>query len=114
MQADSGSKLITCILPKGAGLPLLEAIHKLGVTTTNLCFSRGSDYGDPTGKSGSPEQVEKEIVTVTVKGEESEELFDLMHETANIDRPGGGLIYMTRLRKSVPFALPDIPAEQTK
>ena len=104
-------KLITCILPKGAGKPLVEALHNRGNTTSNMFYARGSDYGDPAGKSGMPEPVEKEFVTVIAAGAEADELFAFIHETAQIDRIGGGIMYQTALRKSALFVLPELPAQ---
>ncbi len=105
---ESNTKLITCILPKGSGRAVVEALHNRGVITSNLYYARGSDYGDPPGKSGMPEPVEKEFVTVVVPPKDADELFRFIHETAQIDRPGGGILYQTSLRKSVPFVLPDL------
>lgn len=108
---DSDTRMITCILPKGSGKPLLEALHGRGITASNMYYARGSDVGDAPGRKGVPDQVEKEIVTVVVESKAAEELFEFIVETAQIDRPGGGLIYQGELRKSVPFILPDVPAE---
>lgn len=109
VQTESHSKLITCILPKGAGKPLLEALHNYGVTTANLFFSRGADVGDPLEKGGMPVQVQKEIVTAVVQKKDADQMFEFMIEHGQIDRPGGGLVYIGELQKSVPFVLPAIP-----
>lgn len=111
IETDVDTRMITCILPKGSGKPLLEALHGRGITASNMYFARGSDIGDAPGRKGLPDQVEKEIVTLVVANKASEELFQFIVETAQIDRPGGGLIYQGELRKSVPFLLPDVPAE---
>lgn len=110
VKADTEARLITCVLPKGAGKPVLEALHNRGVTTANLCFARGSSIGDLIEKSGLPLQEEKEILTVAVSKKDADEIFEFVAETAQVDRPGGGIVYMGELRKSVPFVLPDLPA----
>lgn len=111
VQADTGGRIITCILPRGAGKPLIEAIHQRGITTANLYFSRGSNVGDPIGKTGIPVQEEKEILTVVVSKKEADDLFEFVVETAGINQPGGGFVYMGELRKSIPFLLPDVAVE---
>lgn len=110
---DLDARLITSVLPKGSGKPLLEALHAYGVTTANLYFTRGSDIGDSVGKHGLPEQVEKDIVTVAVSKKESAAVFDLVLEKSGVDRPGGGIVYVTPLAKSVPFTLPEIQNPET-
>ncbi|MBI4178507.1 hypothetical protein HY522_03665 [bacterium] len=111
LATDKDTRLITCILPRGSGKPLLEAIHQRGATSGNLYFARGSNIGDPLGKSGIPPQVEKEIVTVLVGKKEAGEMFDFVIDAGQISRDGGGFVYMGELRKSVPFVLPDMPPE---
>lgn len=110
VKAETEARLITCVLPKGAGKPVLEALHNRGVTTANLCFARGSIIGDPVDKNGLQPQDEKEIVMVITSKKEADEIFAFVAETAQVDRPGGGIVYMGELRKSVPFVLPDLPA----
>lgn len=105
---ETDSRLITCILPKGAGIPLLESLHNYGLTTANFYYSRGSDVGDPIDRSGMPIQTQKEIVTVVVSGKNADEMFEFVIDHGRIDRPNGGFVYMAELRKSVPFVLPEI------
>ena len=114
IQILANSKLITGIFPKGGGKRVIEALHNRGITTANMYFARGSDFGAPLGKSGIPEQVEKEIVTVVVSPKESDEMFEFIYDTADINRPGAGVIYMGELRKSVPFVLPDLSSQSTE
>ena len=109
VETGKSSKVITCVLPKGAGKPLVEAIHNYGVTTANMHFARGSDVGDPIDRSGVPAPIQKEIVTVVVPKADAEKMFDYVIEHGQINRPGGGVVYTADLRKSVPFVLPDLP-----
>lgn len=104
---------ITCILYKGGGLQVLEALHKRGVNAASLHHARGSAIGDPAGRNGIPEIFEKEILTVVVSAEEADEIFDFVFEAAKIDRPHGGFLYMERLQLSVPFVLPSVPEEKS-
>lgn len=111
IQAETDGRIITCILPKGAGKPLIEAIHQRGITTANIYYSRGSNVGDPIGKGGMQLQEEKEILTVVVSKKEADDMFEFVVETAGINQPGGGFVYMGELRKSIPFLLPDVAVE---
>lgn len=98
-------KLITCVLPKGKAIPLLEALAKKGVQTANFANARGSDVADtPKGSRLLPDEEEKEIVTIVADSSQSaEELFDFAFEHGEINRRGGGMIYMTSLGFSTPY-----------
>lgn len=107
------SRLITCILYQGGGTEILKALRARGLTTANVHHARGSAIGDPPGKKGLPSTFAQEIVTVVVPAEQADEIFDLLHEKGEIDQPRGGFLYMERLRRAVPFKLPEIPEEGT-
>jgi len=105
-------KLITCILPKGIAFDVVGRLMKeKGILTANVDSARGMGKLTPDAYRGVGEQTEKEILSVVVEAEQAEELFEYIFEVANIDRPHGGMIYMTRLAEASPFALPDLPGE---
>ena len=103
-------RLISCILPKGKGIKLLEALHKeKGVYRASFAFARGYDIHDPIGRKGVPGEVEKEIVKVIAKDERvGEELFDFIYRVAEIGEQGGGTMFMAQLDGCTPFTLPEI------
>ena len=112
--AKSTGKIITCILPKGKGLTVTQALHDKGVTRVNFAFARGFDIHDPAGKSGIPDEVEKEIVTVIAKDEaQGEEIFNLIWDVAEMNHLGGGLMTMAKLSHATAYELPDIPENTT-
>lgn len=105
------SKLITCILPKGAGVEVVKMLKKdKGFTTGNMSFCRGTGMGG-SARRGRSDSSEKEVVTVVVPEDKADEIFEYIYFEAKVDRPHGGFIYMTRLQKSVPYSLPDLPEE---
>ena len=102
-------RLITCVLPKGKGLPLVQALADKGITRANFAFARGFDIHDPPGRKGLPEEVEKELVTVTCKDiGQADELFTFIYDKAGINHLGGGFMYMTRLSVATPYFLPSM------
>lgn len=112
MQKELKNKLITCILPKGKALPVIKVLKDHGITRCNFAFARGSDIGDPEWKKGLPREVEKEILTVVARDEEQgEEIFDLVFTTAELNKAGGGFMYMTKLAYAIPYILPEIDEE---
>lgn len=106
-------KLITCILPKGKAIPLLEALAEKGIRTANFAHARGSDIADDAAKRSKilSTEDEKEIVTIVAESAQAgEELFDFAFEHGEINRRGGGMIYMTSLGFSTPYKV-EGPAE---
>jgi len=87
-------KLITCVIPSGHALKLLERLHgEHGVTSAYAHHAR--DIAAHSG--GRTIADESEIVTVLVPEEDADRLFALMYETAGIGEPEGGLIFMERM-----------------
>ncbi|MBM3839248.1 MAG: hypothetical protein FJ398_15030 [Verrucomicrobia bacterium] len=106
-------RLITCVLHSQKGIELLKALHRRGLNAAAVHHARGAAIADPAGASGLPVSFEKEIVTVVVPASSAEAIFAFVAQTAEIDRPQGGLLYMERLGKAVPYVLPDIPEEES-
>ncbi len=107
-------KLISCILPKGLGFSLIKSLKKeRGIVTATLNLARGVGRLGLDVHSGVGDQTEKEMVNVTVAAEDAEEIFEFIYEEVGIDKPHGGLIFMSPLRLSTVYTLPDnLPQEQ--
>jgi hypothetical protein len=106
MKKMNQTYLITCILPLGKGLPLLEMLVARGATTTHFAHARGSDLHGLTATSEKllNEEQEKEIVSwVAFSQAEADEFFQVAFESANMNHPGGGMMYMHPLDMSTPF-----------
>ena len=102
-------KLITCILAAGSALEVMERLKKeKDITTANLNHARGSGMVVPFGKKGVGQSIEKDILNVVVDSSRCDEIFEFIYEAAEIDRPHGGLLYVSRLSKTVDFELPDL------
>ncbi|MEP5764032.1 MAG: hypothetical protein ABJ308_05540 [Halieaceae bacterium] len=105
-------KLITCILPKGVAQQMLEKLkQERGITRVNINSARGSGKITPLAYRGLGGQTEKEILNVAVAGEQADELFAYIYVEAEINRPHGGLMYLSQLSFATPFILPDLPEE---
>lgn len=106
-------KLITGILPKGIGLEVVKKLKtEKGIITANVDNARGMGKLTHHAHRGVGEQTEKEILNVVVTADEADAIFEYISETADIDRPHGGLIYMTKLQRASTYALPDLPDEE--
>lgn len=103
-------KLITCILPHGRALPVLEALkEELGILTATMHHARGSGRMTPLAWRGVGEAAEKDVISVVVPAPRADEVFGFIRERAEIDRPHGGILYQQPLWKSTEFTLPDVP-----
>ena len=60
------------------------------------------------GKKGVGTQIEWDLVSVIVTATRADEIFELIFDEGEIDRPHGGFIYMGELQTMTPFLLPDV------
>lgn len=105
-------KLITCILPHGIAHDLLEALdQELGIVEGNVNNARGTGRLAGRKLSGLGSETEKEMLNVVVPADRADEVFAFVFERARINRPHGGIIFMSDLVRATPFELPDLPAE---
>jgi len=105
----SDARLITCILPKGKAKPLQEAlVNEKGLHAVNFHRGRGVGRFSPLSARGIGEQQEKEILEVNVPTEQADELFEFMFFTGEMDRPHGGIIFMTRLECGMEMRQPEL------
>jgi len=108
MNTYADHKKITVILPKGKGLALLKSLkEEKEVVAATLNFARGVGKMTPLRFRGVGEQSEKEIITAVVSEELSEEIYEYLFNTAGINNPHSGIIYMSKLSKSNLYTLPE-------
>ena len=85
-----------------------------GVTRANVSMARGSEIGDESSRKRKPLEVEKEVLTVVVKPAIAEEVFDLIFREADVNRPGGGIMFMSRISLSTALVLEEAQEYETK
>ena len=106
-------RLITCILPKGQALPALQELkNAYGIVSANINNARGVGRLTPLRHRGIGEQPEKEILTFVVEPDQADEVFEFVYHAAEVDRPHGGIIYMSALTHATHFVLPELPLEE--
>ncbi|MBN22589.1 MAG: hypothetical protein CL678_15000 [Bdellovibrionaceae bacterium] len=107
------SKLITCIIPRNHGRKLLQILRtEKNITTASMNTCRGTGTATPTSRDGIGQEQEKDIVVVQVPEKNADEIFDFIFDRAEIDRPHGGFMYMTKLSAGVDFVLPKNIAQE--
>lgn len=106
-------KLITCILPKGLALPLLKKLKdEKNINKANINSGRGMGKITPLAYRGIGDQAEKEMLNIVVSQDKADDLFNYIYLEADINRPHGGMLYMSQLGMVTPFILPDLPDEE--
>lgn len=110
-QTRTAHKLITCIMPAGRGLELIEQLRELGVTSAQVHHARG------IGKSSKRRRgvslfAEREVVQALVEAERADEVFEFVYAAAEIGRPHAGMLLMEHVAQGIPLELPDLPDEQ--
>ena len=94
-------KRITCFLPKGAGVKMVEMLQsEKNIVSTNVHSGRGQRTTE-TWK-------EQEILTVIVDEDRAEEIFEYIYFQGKLNEPGGGFIFQSDLNRATSFKLPDI------
>ena len=94
-------KRITCFLPKGTGVKMVELIQsEKNIVSTNVHSGRGQRTAE-TWK-------EQEILTVIVDADRAEEIFEYIYFQGKLNEPGGGFIFQSDLNRATSFELPDI------
>ena len=94
-------KHITCFLPKGTGVKMVEMLQsEKNIVSTNVHSGRGQRTAE-TWK-------EQEILTVIVDADRAEEIFEYIYFQGKLNEPGGGFIFQSDLNRATSFKLPDI------
>ena len=113
MIKKSEKKIITCILSKGTAIDVIRKLKEdKGIITSNVQSARGMGKLTPMAYRGVGEQTEKEILTIVVDTDISDEIFEYIYAVAKIDRPHGGIIYIAKLHQASTYTVPDLPAEE--
>ncbi len=106
------ARLITCILPKGRGRIVQEALaEEEGIHTATGHGARGSGRFSMLSAGSLGAQPEKDVLEVCVPADRARALFEKMYFVGEMDQPHGGIIFMTRLRRGMAMTLPELEPE---
>jgi hypothetical protein len=107
MKISSNNKLITCIMPRGTGPEIVEALHaEHGIASANVINGRGVSER----KRYFAEEVD--VLMVTVNQSQADEIFDYIHERAGVGTSRGRLMFQQNLSTANSFEMPDIPLKE--
>lgn len=100
--------LITCVVQRGLGDAVVKAASEAGAQGATVYFGRGTGVRERLGLLGLAVEVEKEIVNILVAEDQSDAVFQRIFVAAQLDTPGMGIVYSTRVDKMATYIPPDI------
>jgi nitrogen regulatory protein PII len=103
-------RLITCVMPAGRGLELIEQLRELGVTSAQVHHARGVGQSSKR-RRGVSLYAEREVVQALVAAARADEVFEFLYAAAEIGRPHAGMLFMEKVAHGIPLVLPDLPDE---
>jgi hypothetical protein len=103
-------KVITCIMPAGRGLELIEQLRELGVISAQVHHARGVGQSSKR-RRGVSLYAEREVVQALVEAHRADEVFDFLYAAGEIGRPHAGMLLMEKAVHGIPLTLPDLPNE---
>ncbi len=100
--------MITCVVQRGKAEGVVQAAQDAGAQGATIYYGQGSGVRERLGLLGLAVDVEKEIITILCGNDQLDRIFEKMYFAAELDLPGGGIIYVTRLEKAATFVPKEI------
>ena len=100
--------MITCIVQRGKAENVVQAAQEAGAQGATIYYGYGSGVRERLGVLGLGIDVEKEIITTLVADDQVDRIFERMYLAGEMDVPGAGFMYITKLEKAATFIPQDI------
>jgi nitrogen regulatory protein P-II 1 len=100
--------MITCIVQRGKADGVVQAAQDAGAQGATIYYGYGSGVRERLGVLGLAVEVEKEVITILVADEQADRIFERMYFAAELDVPGNGIIYVSKLEKAATFIPRDV------
>jgi len=95
--------MITCVVQRSKADGVVKAAQDAGAQGATIYYGIGSGVRERLGLLGLAIDVEKEIITTLVADDQVDRIFERMYFAAELDVPGAGIIYITKLEKAATF-----------
>jgi nitrogen regulatory protein PII len=100
--------LITCIVQRGIAEDIVHAAQEAGATGATIYYARGEGVRERLGILALAVEAEKEVIIVAVADDQADHIFERMFIAGELDTPGMGFIYMTKLDKAATHIPEDV------
>jgi len=101
---------LTCIVQRGKADAVVKAAQDAGAQGATIYYGHGSGVRERLGVLGLAVDVEKEIITTLVADDQADRIMERMYFAAELDVPGSGIIYVTKLDKAAFYVPTEIIA----
>jgi len=95
--------MITCVVQRGKAERVVLAAQDAGAQGATIYYGHGSGVRERLGLLGLAVDIEKEIITILVGDDQLDRVFERIYFAAELDLPGAGIIYVTKLDKAATF-----------
>ncbi len=95
--------LITCIVQRGRADKVVKAAQEAGAGGATIHHGHGTGMRERLGILGLAIEAEKEFINIVVASDDVNRVFDKIYVAAQLDTPGMGFIYVTKLDKAATF-----------
>ena len=89
--------LIRCVIQKDCAEPVLEAAKNAGAQGATISYAQGTGIRERMGLVGVTIDEQKEVIRIIVSKEQSNLIFEAMYLAGQMDKPGRGIMYMSKL-----------------
>jgi len=96
----SNVSMITCVVQRGKADAVVQAAQDAGAQGATIYYANGSGVRERLGILGLAVDVEKEVITSLVADDQVDRIFERMYVAGEMDVPGAGIIYVTKLEKA--------------
>ena len=100
--------MITCIVQRGKAEGVVQAAQDAGAQGATIYYGYGSGIRERLGILGLAVEVEKEVITILVADDQVDRVFERMYFAAELDVPGAGIIYVSKLEKAATYIPRDV------
>ncbi|MDX8388786.1 MAG: P-II family nitrogen regulator [Ghiorsea sp.] len=95
-------KLVTCIAAEDLAHKATQGLAvEFGIQAMVSYFARGFGRSAAASSGKLGQQTEKVIISVIVESKRVDDVFAYIFHTAKLDRPHGGIIYVTAINETI-------------
>jgi len=100
--------LITCIVQRSMADDIVKAAQEAGAPGATIHYGHGSGMQEVLGVLSVAVDMEKEIINIVVADDQADRVYERMYLAGQLDTPGMGMMYMTKLEKAATYIAPEI------